>query len=171
MNKINKTEGFGVPVGEDGVGLHFFNVLIPLEKHGEVIIEEAFGYERGQGDNPNVDKILRASINKKMWDKISKVLKEDFNPRLEAKKIKKGNWVIGENKIDRVIGKELCLLAWAIEQSESDSEIENIKSKWSNLSPEERWWLFRMISIGSGTAEDKNKSKGWRKAIYIAFSE
>lgn len=171
MNKIKKTEGFGVPVGEDNVGLHFFNIIIPQEKNGEVFIEEIFGYERGEGDNPNVDKIVRASFPKNIWDKISKPLKEDFNPRLEEKKIKKGNWIIGHNKVDRILGKELCLLVWSIEQAESISDMENIKNKWESLSPEERWWLFRMVSISSGKAEDKIKTKGWRKAISLAFLE
>lgn len=171
MIKVKKTEGFGVPAGEEGVGVHYFKVNIPLEKNGIVLIEEIFGYERGQGENPNVDKELRVSFSKKIWDKISKLLKEDFNPRLELKKIKKGNWSVGDNKVDRILGKELCVLAWAVEQADSDLEIDKITTQWSNLTPEERWWLFRMVNISLGKSEDVTKNKGWRKAIYIALSE
>jgi hypothetical protein len=171
INKVKKTDGFGVPSDEDGINVHCFKVLLPLEKNGIVKIEEFFGYERAQGENPNLEKIDRIIFSKNLWDKISKTLKENFTPRLKEKGMGTSRWFTGENKVDRILGKEMCVLAWAIEKANSELEIEKIKEKWIKLTPEERWWLFRMTSITSGTEEDKIKEKGWRHAIYIALSE
>ncbi len=54
-----------------------------------------------------------------------------------------GRWHTGTNLVDRLLGKELCVLAWAAETANAD-QIPVICSKWAALRPEERWWLFSM---------------------------
>ena len=44
----------------------------------------------------------------------------------------------------RLLGKELCVLAWAAEAATDKETLAVIAQKWSSLRPEERWWLFSM---------------------------
>jgi hypothetical protein len=89
---------------------------------------------------------------------------------LKERKLTTSRWKVGVNKVDRLLGKELCVLAWATEQATPD---ENkgpvICSKWSALRPEERWWLFSMTAAEGGMAEDQER--GWRKALFFALSD
>ena len=70
--------------------------------------------------------------------------------------------------MDRLLGKELCVLAWAAETAE-EPLIPVICSKWLALRPEERWWLFSMTVAEAGLAEDFER--GWRKALFYALSD
>ena len=68
----------------------------------------------------------------------------------------------------RLLGKELVLLAWAIEDAEpilAHAAIQN----WRGLSPEERWWLYTMTAAQSGHYGKRNI--GWRKAVRYALTE
>lgn len=92
----------------------------------------------------------------------------DFNERLRRKKIPTGRWKTGANLVDRMLGKELCVLAWAAEHA-APAELPTICSKWSALRPEERWWLFAMTVAEAGQPEDRDR--GWRKALYYALAD
>jgi hypothetical protein len=70
--------------------------------------------------------------------------------------------------IDRLLGKELCVLAWAAEAATED-KFPIICSKWSALRPEERWWLFSMTVAEAGLPEDTER--GWRRALRAALSD
>ena len=66
-------------------------------------------------------------------------------------------------------GKELTLLAWAIEDADP-TLIPSMVANWLGLAPEERWWLYTTINATSGHPEH-GRDRGWRKAIKIAFAE
>mgnify|MGYP001547241798 CR=1 FL=1 len=68
----------------------------------------------------------------------------------------------------RLLGRELCVLAWALEAADKNLAPNAIRS-WSALKPEERWWLFAMAASLTGTSQDSDI--GWRKAIRIALTE
>lgn len=71
--------------------------------------------------------------------------------------------------ISRLFGKELVLLAWAIE--EADPALIPIALKnWLGLAPEERWWLFTMTNAATGHAI-AGRGKEWRKAVRYALTE
>ena len=74
-----------------------------------------------------------------------------------------GRWHTGTNLVDRLLGKELCVLAWAAETA-NDEQIPVICSKWAALRPEERWWLFSMTVAEAGLPEDTQR--GWRRALF-----
>jgi Protein of unknown function (DUF3780) len=88
--------------------------------------------------------------------------------------LKSGQWVVkagkgGQTPILRLFGKELVLLAWAIE--EADPALIPIALKnWLGLAPEERWWLFTMTNAATGHAI-AGRGKGWRKAVRYALTE
>lgn len=97
---------------------------------------------------------------------IKQTVKEEFNSRLKKENYKVSNWR-KETVVERLLGKEMILLCWAIEDVEMQS-IEYAIKNWLGLSPEERWWLFTMTNAATGNFDDK---RGWRKAIRYALTE
>ena len=77
-------------------------------------------------------------------------------------------WKVGVNLLDRFLGKELCVLAWAAERA-TPEQCAVICTKWAALRPEERWWLFSTTAAEGGLAQDRER--GWRKALYYALSD
>jgi len=103
-----------------------------------------------------------------LWTQIRDHARRDFNARLKAKKESTGRFDIGKVKLDRLLGKELCVLAWAAEWA-STSECEIISQRWLALREEERWWLYSKTAAEAG--EFDQKDKGWRIALYYMLSD
>ena len=80
-----------------------------------------------------------------------------------------GAWKTGGNSLARLLGKELTLLAWAIEDADPVL-IPTALKNWLGLMPEERWWLFTMTNAATGHAVH-GRGKGWRKAVRFALTE
>ncbi|HKZ02696.1 MAG TPA: DUF3780 domain-containing protein, partial [Pyrinomonadaceae bacterium] len=99
---------------------------------------------------------------------IADIARHEFNERLKTAKIPTGRWHTGNNLVDRLLGKELCVLAWAAETA-NENQIPVICSKWAALRPEERWWLFSMTVAEAGLPEDTQR--GWRRALFHALSD
>ena len=104
------------------------------------------------------------SLGRRVWSKIADVARREFNDRLKAAKLRTGRWHIGTNVVERLLGRELCVLAWAAERV-SEEELPVIGSKWSALRPEERWWLFMVTVAEAGLPDDHQR--GWRRALHI----
>jgi hypothetical protein len=102
------------------------------------------------------------------WSAIADISRREFNDRLKAAKVTTGRWHTGTNLVDRLLGKELCILAWAAETA-NDDQLPVIASKWAALRPEERWWLFSMTAAEAGLPEDTQR--GWRRALFLALSD
>lgn len=160
--KVNY-EDFGAP---DQLGAHIFVVDIPISKANPVLITENYGYRGGDRGIP--EKEIRVELTRPIWSEISETARQDFNDRLKAKKLTTSRWKTGINKVDKLLGKELCILAWAAEKANFE-QIPVICQRWVSLRPEERWWLFRMTVAESGLALDTDR--GWRKALYFALSD
>jgi hypothetical protein len=75
---------------------------------------------------------------------------------------------IGDNPLARLLGKELVLLAWAIEDADP-ALIPNAIQNWRGLAMEERWWLYTMTAAQTGHHSKSNV--GWRKAVRYALTE
>ena len=163
MSKAIKTVGFGAP---EEFGGHVFRVEIPASRQDPVRIIEDYGYAGGEDGVPYQEE--RARLPRTAWSGISEAARKDFNERLRAKKLNTSRWSTGTNYVDRLLGKELCVLAWAAEKARPE-ELPVICSKWSALRPEERWWLFAMTAAEAGLPEDSDR--GWRKALYYALSD
>lgn|GEM_PF-2047418 len=155
--------GFGCP---DSVDPHHFKVLIPPGRSDEVTLVEDFGLRGGTNGLP--ERVDRCRLARGQWSAIATTVKQAFNERLKEKKIPPGHWVVGDNRLDRLLGKELCVLAWGIE-TVADALVANALRNWLALSPEERWWLFSKAVVGTGLAE--HTDLGWRKAIRVALTE
>ncbi len=156
------TLGFGVPATSDP---HHFRVLIPKSSTGKVRISEYLGLQSASSDTAVIDRVL---LDRSRWTAIRAEVQRAFNARLTAHGLKPSAWKIGENPVDRLLGKELCVLAWAVEQMEA-SKIPVAVRNWLALRPEERWWLFGMTAMATGGVMDAGK--GWRIALQHALGD
>lgn len=157
-----RTDGFGVP---DTIDPHHFVVRVPGGNAGDIEIIEIFGIT---ADSSEDDSLLRCTLTRKAWNGIKEEAKRVLNERLREKKLKTSRWNAGDNKLERLLGQEFCLLAWAVEAAKPES-YPAACAAWSALKPEERWWLFRMCDSATGTAADVDI--GWRKAVRVALTE
>jgi len=143
-----------------------FRVEIPASRTETVSIIEDYGYKGQVGGIPQDEK--RVVLRRSVWSTIADCARREFNDRLKAVKILTGHWHTGTNMVDRLLGKELCVLAWAAETASSE-QIPIICSKWAALRPEERWWLFAMTVAEAGLHDDTGR--GWRRALFYALSD
>jgi Protein of unknown function (DUF3780) len=163
MSEPVKIVDFGAP---EKFGTHLFRIEIPAAKHEEVHIIEDYGYRGLESGIPRDEE--RVILSRAVWSGIADIARREFNDRLKAAKVPVGRWHSGANLVDRLLGKELCVLAWAAETA-NDDQIAVIRSKWAALRPEERWWLFSMTVAEAGLPEDTQR--GWRRALFLALSD
>lgn len=155
---------------------HHFMVLIPATRGEPVLISEHFIW-RGEDERATEislapgkeDAKLKVVLPREKWDRIAEFVEGELNNRLRKQGLKTGKWKTGENPVARLLGKELTLLAWAIEDADP-ALIPAAVNNWQGLQPEERWWLFTMTNAATGHAVH-GKNKGWRKAVRFALTE
>lgn len=156
------TLGFGVPASSDP---HHFKVIIPKASTGKVQISEYLGLQAQSDEFAVIDRVI---IERPRWTAIRSEVQRTFNARLKSHGVKTATWNIGENVVDRLLGKELCVLAWAVEGMERE-HIPVAVRNWLALRPEERWWLFGMTAMSTGGVKDNGK--GWRIALRHALGD
>lgn len=159
---VHPTLGFGVPATSDP---HHFIVEIPRSNAGAISIVENLGL---QSHDQAQSLIVRCMLERPRWTKIRSEVQRAFNVRLKERNLKTSAWKVGENPVDRLLGKELCVLVWAIEGMDFD-HIPIAVRNWLALRPEERWWLFGMTAITTGAVNDGGK--GWRLALRHALGD
>jgi hypothetical protein len=157
------TVGFGCPVGVDP---HHFVVDLPVGRTAQVVIAEAYGIKASLNGLPEVAE--RCYLERSKWTMISEEVKREFNERLRSKKMATSRWTTGLNKVERLLGKELLVLAWAVESANPET-VPNAIRNWIGLRPEERWWLYTVTAAATGGAE--HSDVGWRKALRFALTE
>jgi hypothetical protein len=157
------TVDFGAP---SSFGLHHFYVDIPAAPRSAISIFEDYGFDGDEQRRETVE--CRVQLARELWTQIRDEVRKDFNSRLKSKKQSTGSWTTGKIKLDRFLGKELCVIAWAAEHATPD-ECSIICQKWLALRPEERWWLYSKTSTEARLANQT--SRGWRKALYCALSD
>ena len=162
MDKI-KTHGFGFNPKETN---HHFLLVLP-KGNRKITVYERFNWDEDKQETDMSDKDKKIVLNKQKWNKVKNVLKKEFNRRLKEEKLTPGNFDDYQVPVERLFGKELVLLLWAIEDAEV-AVIDRAVKNWLGLSPEERWWLFTMTNASTGGFEDK---MGWRIALRYALTE
>lgn len=144
----NETIGFGVPKTKSPC---HFKVIIPRGKDdGDIIITEVLGL----GVNGMVEDGYRLKVPAEYWKVISRPLMLVFNEQLKKRKLKTGRWKPGVNQVDRLLGKELCVLGWAV-VGVGMRQINTVINKWNALTMEDRWWFYN-----KGV-----RDKQWRDAL------
>ncbi|MDH6086922.1 DUF3780 domain-containing protein [Umezakia ovalisporum] len=167
-----KSAGFGFVPTESG---HHFLVTIPTKKQENIFISEHFTWNENEAQQElsfalgNEDNKIRVILPRLKWEGIADTVKAEFNQRLKQDGLKSGQWKAGRIPLSRLFGKELVLLAWAIEDAEPALIPVAIKN-WLGLTAEERWWLFTMTNAATGHAIS-GRGKGWRKAVRYALTE
>lgn len=145
---------------------HHFLVLIPKD-NSRVKVYERFEWDENFENESLEESQHKVSISKHKWMQIKEPLQKEFNKRLKKYNLNIGRWSNGRVPVDRLLGKEMVLLMWAIEDSDP-SVIPDAVKNWLGLTKEERWWLFTMTNASTGHAYDK---RGWRKAVRYALTE
>ena len=110
----------------------------------------------------------RVLVSREKWRMLADSARDDFNKRLKVAKLPAGRWSYGANRIDRLLGKELCVLLWAVEHAEL-GDVTAAVANWRGLRPEDRWWLFTTTCAETGGVADGDR--GWRKALRFALTE
>jgi hypothetical protein len=164
--------GFGFRPVESA---HHFLVTIPASNREDVLISEHLTWDENQtGATPTfafgeAEGKLRVVLARAKWNALADEARVEFNKRLKQDGLKSGNWKTGTNPVSRLLGKELVLLTWAIEEADP-ALIPTAVKNWLGLVPEERWWLYTMTSAATGHAI-QGRNKGWRKAVRYALTE
>jgi hypothetical protein len=167
-----KAQGFGF---QPDRSQHHFVVSTGAGKDDKITISEHLAFEEfpekralslalGQEDNK-----VRVILPPVKWNAIAEPVKEEFNTRLRKRGLPAGKWSRTETPLSRLLGKELVVLAWAIEDADP-SLIPAAIRNWQGLAPEERWWLYTMTNAATGHAIT-GRGRGWRKAIRFALTE
>ena len=158
----HRTLGFGVPATSDP---HHFVVQIPRGNAAPVLICEHLGMGSETARELVIDRVL---LERPRWTEIRSEVQRAFNARLKEHSLATATWKVGDTPVDRLLGKELCVLAWAIERLNPE-RIRVAVRNWLALRPEERWWLFGMTAIAAGSIGDGDK--GWRVALRYALGD
>lgn len=112
--------------------------------------------------------VLRCEIARDVWDVVSPEARAEFNRRLKAEGKPSGRWGADETAVQRLFGKELLVLLWAVEANDvSAEEVAVAIRNWHGLKPEERWWLYTMTAASTGLAHQGGM--GWRGALRQAL--
>ena len=72
----------------------------------------------------------------------------------------------GANRLSPLVGRELALLLWAIQEEGAIEQLEAILHGWRELAREERWWLY-----AKAAAPGQRSGTGWRRGLFHALSE
>ena len=172
MAPRQKSEGFGFIPAESE---HHFLVTIPASKEESVYISEHLTWDDSDARRQlnfalgHEDSKIRVVLPRYKWEVIADAVRAEFNQRLRKNGLTMGKWKAGQTPLSRLFGKELVLLAWAIEDADPALIPIAIKN-WLGLAPEERWWLFTMTNAATGHAVT-GRNKGWRKAVRYALTE
>jgi len=147
---------------------HHFLIRIPRSKKSDVVVYERFEWNNTEEQSSDIiESNIKVIISREKWDAVKNIIEKEFNRRLQINNILVGKFKSGDIPLERLFGKELTLLLWAIEDSDP-SLINTALKNWLGLSAEERWWLFTMTNASTGHYGNK---RGWRIAIRYALTE
>ena len=161
---------------------HGFRIIVPkgTASGDAVLISEHRGNDLnhlGELEDSCLDALstndpsLRVVIDRGRWLALAPAFWEEANRRLRANGLTTAKFQKNPSKpvpVHPSLGKELCILCWAVEEA-LPSDIPNAIHNWEALAPEERWWLFTMTVATTGQA--MQKGIGWRKALRAALAD
>lgn len=160
---------------DPGHGTAHFLLMIPEGGDLPVEISEHLSWDPERvGLNVHLsperqDGQVRSRCPRSKWNDVADAIRVEFNGRLKAQGHPPGRWKSGHNPLARSLGKELCLLLWAIEDADP-ALVPAALANWQGLAPEERWWLYTMTAAATGNYAT-GRNVGWRKAVRFALTE
>jgi hypothetical protein len=156
-------------------GAAHFILRIPAGSHHPLEMSEHLSWDPDRVGlnihlNPDrQDGQIRSRCPRAKWNDVADTVRAEFNARLRTHGHSPGRWKIGYNMLARALGKELCLLLWAIEDADP-ALTPTALANWQGLAPEERWWLYTMTAAATGNYAT-GRNVGWRKAVRYALTE
>ena len=173
----NQTESLGLGYMPDQAR-HGFLVHVPsgnamdayvriAEFRGSSIPDSSEVTEEAFAESSN----LRVLIDRNRWLQLAPAFWVDANRRLRANGFPTSKFIKSPSAaipMHPSLGKELCVLCWAVEEAPPD-DIPNALQNWEALAPEERWWLYTMTVATSGQA--LQRGIGWRRALRAALTD
>jgi len=156
-----QTYGFGVDPAQSKN--HFFVLIPPKDATSAsppaIQVYERYTWTEGSEQRLDPMDVMRIEISKHKWNAVKAALTAEFNFRLKKDGLKVGKFfAIGGTPVERLLGKEMMVLLWGIE----DSDPSVIPTAIRN------WWLYTMTNAATGGLKDK---KGWRTALRYALCE
>lgn len=145
--------------------------LTQLESNEKPIGDTSVTTAVDQSQSPNREPNLRVLIDRTRWLELAPSFYEEANRRLRANGLPAFKFQKNPSKpvpVHPSLGKELCVLCWAVEEAPPEV-IPNALMNWESLAPEERWWLYTMTVATTGQA--MQRGVGWRKALRAAIAE
>jgi hypothetical protein len=151
-----QTVGFGFFPEERE--LHF---QVTTDGRGQpVMVTEHMG-----ADEPGT---VRITIPWFVWDRIAQPITATLNERLTRHGDRPGRFRIrGATPLEWHAGKELMVLAWALEHVTSSAQIADVEralANWQGMAPEVRWFYYTETNAASGGPAWRGR--GWRAALY-----
>ena len=148
---------------------HGYLVRLTKGRDAKVSVFEVFGGPPADND-PHwaPETILRCEAPRDVWDVVSPEARAEFNRRLKLDGKPAGRWSAEETPVQRLFGKELLVLLWAVELPDVKPEEVGVAIRnWLGFKPEERWWLYTMTAAATGLAHQAGL--GWRGALRQAL--
>ena len=148
LNLIKNSFGF-----DPQESTHYFLLDISRGGDAQIKISEHLSWDDESGvsevtTTSRQDGQIRVLLARTKWDAIAEEMRASFNQRLKKFAKKAGAWKTGHNLLRRELGKELVLLAWAIEEADP-ALIPTAIANWKGLVPEERWWLYTQTAAAT----------------------
>ena len=181
-----KKNSFGFGFIPEEAQQHFLVILSPVNQNKNVLVYERFSWDEDReqqisglpeakmalnvvSDSEAGDEEVRlkVSLSRQKWDMVKPALEAEMNRILKADNKKVARFKVGQNPVERLLGKEMMVLLWAIEDCDPVVIPKAIKN-WLGFSREERWWLFTMTNAATGGVDDKI---GWRVALRYALTQ
>ena len=139
-----------------------FEYAIDLSAGGTCRLVEVVQTERGP------QRRALAEIAAATWRKISvRVVRELVLGMGETERARAAPKLrAGVNRLSPLIGRELAVLLWALNEDAAGQHLEAILHGWRELAREERWWLY-----AKAAAPGQEDGMGWRRALFHALAE
>jgi hypothetical protein len=148
---------------------HAYLVRLTKGRNAMVQVYEVFGRPPSEQETEWApETVLRFEASRETWDVVAPEVRSEFNRCLRAKGKPAGRWGADETTVQRLFGKELLVLLWAVEPADvKPEEVAVAIRNWLGLKPEERWWLYTMTAATTGLAHQQGL--GWRAALRQAL--
>lgn len=161
----------GNPSGN--LGLHDFGIVA---EHGDSF---EFHIDGAAGETCRLVSVVQtergprrtalAEISGTTWRKISARVVRELAQAMNESEIeskKAPSLKSGANRLSPLVGRELALLLWALQEDGALVQLEAMLHGWRELAREERWWLY-----AKAAAPGQQLGRGWRRALFHALSE
>lgn len=155
---------FGAPATSDP---YHFKAVIPESSTGRVKFSEHVGLQATSADSLIIDRVL---LDRRRGTAVRAKAQCAFNTCLFASGVRPGASNLGDDPVDRLVGEELCVLAWALEQIGTAKTPIAVRNGLA-LRPEGRWPLFGMAAISASAFMGDGKGKGWRVPLKHALGD